>query len=118
MADGDAILHYGDGKELKLPVLNGSEGEVAIDVARLRTETGMITLDNGFGNTGACRSAVTFVDGERGILRYRGYPIEQLAESCSFLEVTYLLTNGELPTKEQLGEYLANRVNAGHARHT
>ena len=111
MADGDAILHYGDGNELKLPMLEGTEGEVAIDIARLRAETGMITLDNGFGNTGAARSAVTFVDGERGILHYRGYPIEQLAESCAFLEVTYLLMQGELPTKAQLDEYSTTITN-------
>ena len=70
--------------------------------ATLRSETGLITLDPGYGNTGACTSAITFLDGEQGILRYRGYPIEQLAEQSTFLEVAYLLIYGELPTREQL----------------
>ena len=90
------------GKTATLPVLVGSEGEVAIDIEKLRSTTGAITLDPGFGNTGSCRSAITFIDGENAILRYRGYPIEQLAEKSSFLEVAWLLLHGELPTAEQL----------------
>jgi citrate synthase len=91
-----------DGKSLTLPLVTGSEQEVGIDVAQLRAKTGMITLDPGFGNTGACRSAITYIDGERGILRYRGYPIEQLAEKSSFLETAWLLINGDLPTRDEL----------------
>lgn len=86
----------------ELPVMVGSEGETAIDVARLRGESMAITLDPGFANTGACRSEITFIDGERGILRYRGYPIEDLARGARFTEVCYLLLNGELPNREQL----------------
>ena len=85
-----------------LPLIRGSEGEVGIDISALRSKTGAITLDPGFGNTGACRSAITFIDGERGILRYRGYPIEELAARSSFLEVAWLLINGELPTRSEL----------------
>jgi citrate synthase len=94
-----------DGKTLSLPVIKGSEGEVGIDITQLRNKTGMITLDPGFGNTGACRSAITFIDGERGILRYRGYPIEELAERSTFLEVAWLLMNGELPTSTELNGF-------------
>ncbi len=104
MVNGEAVLNYGDG-EVKLPIVEGTEGERAVDINRLRSETGLVTLDYGYGNTGATKSAVTFVDGANGILRYRGYPIEQLAEMCTFLEVTYLLFYGELPTKAQLEEY-------------
>ncbi len=91
-----------DGKEYELPMVEGTEGERAIDIVRLRAESGLITLDDGYMNTGSTRSAVTFLDGERGILRYRGYPIEILAERCDFVEVSYLLIYGELPNHEQL----------------
>ncbi|HXA00552.1 MAG TPA: citrate synthase [Cytophagaceae bacterium] len=91
-----------DGKSYKFPVLEGTEKEKAIDISKLRDLTGYITLDTGYKNTGATQSAITFLDGELGILRYRGYPIEQLAEKSSFLEVSYLLIYGELPTKTQL----------------
>ncbi len=91
-----------DGKEYELPVFTGSEGEKAIDITKLRSETGYITLDSGFKNTGSTKSAITFLDGEKGILRYRGYPIEQLAEKASFLEVAFLLIYGELPNHGQL----------------
>jgi citrate synthase len=91
-----------DGKEYELPVFTGSEGEKGIDISSLRSMTGYITMDSGFKNTGATKSAITFLDGEKGILRYRGYPIEQLAEKAEFLEVAYLLIYGELPQQEQL----------------
>ena len=79
-----------DGKELQLPVITGTEGEKAIDIRSLRQATGYITYDPGFGNTGSCKSAITFMDGEKGILRYRGIPIEQLAEQSTFVETAYL----------------------------
>ncbi len=96
-----AELRIGD-KTILLPILIGSEGERAIDVRKLRDQTGYITFDPGYANTGACRSAVTFIDGDNGILRYRGYSIEDLAEKSSFLEVSYLLIYGELPTEAEL----------------
>jgi citrate synthase len=102
-----ATLAIGD-RTVELPVITGSEGESALDIAKLRAQTGMITLDNGYVNTGSCTSAITFLDGERGILRYRGYPIEQLAEQSSFLEVAYLLIYGDLPSKAQLDEWVSN----------
>jgi citrate synthase len=91
-----------DGRTATLPIVEGSEGERAIDIESLRRTTGLITLDPGFGNTGACRSSVTFIDGEKGILRYRGYPIEDLAAKSTFLEVAWLLIHGELPTAAEL----------------
>ncbi|HET6485530.1 MAG TPA: citrate synthase [Spirochaetia bacterium] len=94
-----------EGKDYDLPVVRGSEGEKAIDVSALRKATGFITLDKGYENTGSCRSAITFIDGEKGILRYRGYPIEDLAEKSTFTEVAYLLLYGELPTTTQLEEF-------------
>src|SRR5688572_21718759 len=100
----EAVLRYED-KEIALPTEVGSEGEIAIDIGRLRAETGLITVDRGFANTAETRSAVSYIDGEKGILRYRGYPIEQIADQCSFLEVAYLLQYGELPTKDELEAY-------------
>ena len=88
-----------NGQEYELPVIVGTEGETAVDVLKLRAQSGAITFDPGFGNTGSCASAITFIDGEKGILRYRGYPIEQLATAASFLEVCYLLVYGELPSR-------------------
>jgi citrate synthase len=96
-----ATLTY-DGKSTELPVIVGTELETAVDIEKLRASTGLITLDPGFGNTGSCKSAITFVDGEKGILRYRGYPIEELAGKSTFLEVAWLLMFGELPTSDQL----------------
>jgi citrate synthase len=93
------------GKSYELPVVEGTEGETAIDITELRARAGLITLDPGYANTGSCQSAITFIDGERGILRYRGYPIEELAEKSSFLEVAYLLVQGELPSREQLDRF-------------
>lgn len=91
-----ALLQYQD-KTFEFPVIQGSENELAIDIKTLRAQSGMITIDPGFKNTGSCVSAITFLDGEKGILRYRGYSIEDLAEKASFLEVVYLLIFGELP---------------------
>jgi citrate synthase len=93
------------GKDIPLPLVTGSEGETAIDIQRLRASTGLITLDPGFGNTGACRSAITFIDGERGILRYRGYDIADLATKSTFLEVAWLLLYGELPTPDEMTQF-------------
>ncbi|HHO49816.1 MAG TPA: citrate synthase [Deltaproteobacteria bacterium] len=94
-----------EGQEIELPVVEGSEGEIGIDISRLRRDTGLITLDPGYGNTGSCRSAITFIDGEKGILRYRGYPIEQVANNASFTEVCHLLIHGERPNAGQLDRY-------------
>jgi citrate synthase len=94
-----------NGKTVALPLIEGTEGEVAIDIRNLRAQTGLITFDPGYANTGACKSAITFIDGEQGILRYRGYPIEDLAERSSFLEVAWLLLHGELPTKAELDSF-------------
>jgi citrate synthase len=104
-----ATLRIGD-EELSLPIVRGSDGDDAIDIGKLRAETGLITLDPGYGNTGAATSAITFLDGEEGILRYRGYPIEQLAEHSTFLEVAYLLIWGELPTQDQLDRFVSEVV--------
>jgi citrate synthase len=106
MSESPAVLHY-DGREIELPVVRGTEDERAIDIAKLRERTGLITLDYGFVNTGSCQSAITYIDGDAGILRYRGIPIEQLVEGHppSFIETSYLLIYGELPTAEQLDEF-------------
>ncbi|MFA6247236.1 MAG: citrate synthase [Mucilaginibacter sp.] len=96
-----AQLKIGD-KTYDLPVIEGTEGEKAIDISKLRDQSGYVTLDIGYKNTGATKSAITFLDGEVGILKYRGYPIEQLAENSTFIEVAYLLIYGKLPTAEQL----------------
>ena len=92
-------------RRVSLPLIRGSEGEAAIDIGRLRSDTGLITFDPGYANTGSCASAITFIDGEKGILRYRGYPIEELAEKSSFLEVAWLLLEGELPDHRQLEDF-------------
>jgi citrate synthase len=94
-----------EGQELEMPVVRGSEGEQGIDISTLRRDTGLVTLDEGFVNTGSTRSAITFLDGEKGILRYRGYPIEDLAANCDFIEVAYLLIHGELPNAEQAANF-------------
>ena len=94
-----------DGATYEFPIVVGSEGERAIDIGRLRAETGLVTLDPGYGNTGSCPSAITFINGEEGILRYRGYPIEEMAEHSTFLETSYLVLNGELPTEAQLEDF-------------
>jgi citrate synthase len=99
-----AELHL-EGKSYSLPVLVGSENEKAIDISQLRAETGYITLDHGYGNTGSCTSKITYIDGEKGILRYRGIPIEQLAEQSNFVETSYLLIYGNLPNKIELENF-------------
>ena len=94
-----------DGKEYEFNIVEGSEGERAIDISKLRDQTGLVTLDTGYMNTGSCQSSITFLDGEKGILRYRGYPIEQLAEQSSFVEVSYLLIYGRLPNRAELNGF-------------
>jgi len=94
-----------DGKSYELPIVVGTENEVGIDISRLSSMTGCITLDESYGNTGSCESGITFIDGEKGILRYRGYPIEELGEKSNFVEVAYLLIFGELPNAKQLLEF-------------
>ncbi|MEM6364714.1 MAG: citrate/2-methylcitrate synthase, partial [Planctomycetota bacterium] len=96
-----AHLRVGD-DEIEIPVIEGSEGERGIDISRLRGSTGLITLDEGFVNTGSTRSAITFLDGEQGLLRYRGYPIEQLAAKCDFVETAFLLIYGHLPSQSEI----------------
>ncbi|TPE43279.1 citrate synthase [Pontibacter mangrovi] len=98
-----------DGKSYQMPVVEGTENEKAIDISSLRAQSGYITLDSGYKNTGATTSAITFLDGEKGILRYRGYPIEQLAEKSNFIEVAYLLIYGSLPTADELNDF-SNKI--------
>lgn len=100
-----------DGNTYDLPVTEGSEKEKAIDISSFRGQSGVITLDRGFKNTGSCESAITFLDGEKGILRYRGYPIEQLADDSTFLEVAHLLIYGELPSPEVLNKFASDITN-------
>ncbi len=100
-----AKLRTPDGKELDLPVIEGTEHERGLDISKLLAATGTITLDEGYVNTGSTTSAITFLDGDKGILRYRGYPIEQLAERCDFVEVCYLLIYGDLPKAKQLEQF-------------
>ncbi len=99
-----ARLQLGD-ENVELPLVEGSEGERAVDISELRARTGFITLDEGYVNTGSTKSSITYLDGENGVLRYRGYPIETLAKNCDFVEVSYLLLHGELPTHEQLQDF-------------
>ena len=94
-----------DGKMYPLPTIEGSEGEKAVDISSLRANTGYITLDEGYGNTGSCVSKITFIDGEKGILRYRGIPIEELAEKSTFIETAYLIIYGDLPNRAQLRQF-------------
>lgn len=109
-----ATLEY-KGKKYEFPVIEGTENELAIDIKTLRSATGgLTTLDPGYKNTGSCESAITFLDGEKGILRYRGYSIEELAEKADFLEVCYLLIFGDLPNKEQLSAFHIDIKNESH----
>ena len=108
MAEKLATLSFSDGSpSVDFPVLGGTVGPQVIDVRSLYGKTGMFTYDPGFMSTASCRSSITYIDGDKGILMYRGYPIEQLAETCSFLEVAYLILNGELPNKQQLQDFVA-----------
>ena len=100
----NAKLIIGD-KSYEFPIIVGTEKECAVDISKLRAQSEFITLDSGFGNTGACQSAITFLDGDKGILRYRGYPIEQIAEQSSFVETSYLLIFGKLPTQKELNHF-------------
>jgi citrate synthase len=108
-----AILTFGD-KKLEMPVIEGSEGELAVDISKLRAQTGLITLDPAYGNTGACTSSITFIDGEKGILRYRGIPIEQLAEKSRFIETAFLLIFGHLPTQEESQRFSKRLTDNAH----
>ena len=96
-----ALLTIGD-KTVELPIVTGSEGERGIDISQLRAQTGLVTYDPSLGNTAVCKSDITFIDGEKGILRYRGIPIEQFTEKPNFVEVAWLLIFGRLPTREEL----------------
>jgi len=104
MSEEKASISY-NGQTQEFPIIEGSEKERGVNIAKLRDETGLITYDDGFGNTGSCASEITFIDGEKGILRYRGYPIEELAETSTFIEVSWLLIHGELPTSTELREF-------------
>ena len=101
-----ALLQVAD-NVVELPIISGTEGEHAIDITRLRDQTGYITIDPGYSNTGACESRITFIDGESGVLRYRGYPIEELARQSTFVETAWLLIWGELPSAAQLDRFRA-----------
>jgi citrate synthase len=101
-----AVLNYGEGQAVELPIMSGSMGPDVVDIRQLYAKTGMFTYDPGFMSTAACRSAITYIDGDKGVLLYRGYPIEQLAQQCDFLEVAYLILNGELPTAEQKAKFV------------
>ena len=105
IVSNNAVLYLPDGQTIELPVLTGSENEKAIDISKLRSQTGHITMDPGYGNTGSCQSKITFLDGEKGILRYRGIPIEQLADKASFVEVAYLIIYGKLPNQKELSAF-------------
>jgi citrate synthase len=94
-----------EGKDLECPVIVSTEGEKAIDISKLRSTTGYITMDPGFGNTGSCKSSITYLDGDKGILRFRGIPIEQLAEQSTFIETAFLLFHGHLPTQTELDKF-------------
>ncbi|MDQ3715020.1 MAG: citrate (Si)-synthase, partial [Actinomycetota bacterium] len=101
----DEVMLTHPGGELTMPVVPASEGAAGINASKLLASTGMVTLDNGFVNTASCSSTVTYIDGDAGILRYRGYPIDQLAEKSTFIEVSYLLIYGELPSAQQLDAF-------------
>ena len=102
---GEHVTLSYQGKTYELPVIVGSENERGVDILKLRNEAGLITYDPGFANTGCCKSSITYMDGEQGILRYRGIPVEELAEKSTFKETSYLLINGHLPTEEDLRNF-------------
>src|SRR5438045_1730875 len=101
-----ATLSYGEGKSIEFPMLSGSVGPDVVDIRTLYAKTGLFTYDPGFLSTASCTSSITYIDGDAGVLLHRGYPIEQLAQHCDFLEVCYLLLNGELPTRAQKDEFV------------
>src|ERR1043165_8668826 len=101
----DSVQLSVDGKTLQLPVVIGTEGERGIDIQKLRSDTSLITLDPGYGNTGSCQSAITFIDGDKGILRYRGIPIEEFSKNPDFIEVAWLLIFGRLPKHDELERF-------------
>ena len=103
MADTAKVTYQG--KTYEFPIVEGTFGEKAIDIGKLRKETGLITFDPGYMSTGSCKSSITFLDGEKGILLYRGIPIDQLAEKSTFIETAYLLIYGILPNSQQLAEF-------------
>lgn len=105
-----------DGKEFVFPIVEGTRGERAIEIGRLREQTGLLALDDGFANTGSCRSNITYIDGNKGVLLYRGYPIEELAEKSTFVETAYLLIHGELPTRKELSVF-SDRLNTSSLIH-
>ena len=105
-----------DDQAIELPVIESTEGELALDISSLRARSGLIALDHGLSNTGICPSGITYVDGEKGILRYRGIPIEQLVRQSSFVETSFLLIYGHLPTREELDRFQA-RLTANAALH-
>lgn len=105
MSDTESVKLIYQDQTIELPLITGTEGEKALDISKLRQLTGLITLDYGFANTGSCKSDITFMDGEQGILRYRGIPVEQLAEHSSFRETVYLLVHGKLPTQDELNRF-------------
>jgi citrate synthase len=111
LESNNAVLYLPDGQSIELPVITGSENEKAIDIGKLRSQTGHITMDPGYGNTGSCQSEITFLDGEKGILRYRGIPIEQLAAKATFVETAYLIIYGHLPNQKELELF---RYNLNH----
>ena len=106
MSDKKATIEY-DGQTIELDTIIGSENEIGIDITKLRAQTGMITLDPGYGNTGSCTSDITFINGEKGILRHRGYAIEDLAANSSFVETAFLVLYGHLPSEAELAEFEA-----------
>ena len=101
----DSVVLQAGGKSVELPILKPTLGNDCVDVSKLTRETGLFTYDSGFTATASCKSAITYIDGDKGVLLYRGYPIEQLAEQSTFLEVSYLVLYGELPTAGQLAEF-------------
>ena len=111
MSKKNAILSIED-KQIELPLIYGTENETAIDISKLRTETNVVTLDNGFKNTASCESSITFLNGEKGILKHRGYKIEDLANNASFIEVCFLLIFGELPKKKELEKFKDDITNS------
>src|SRR5215468_1947314 len=104
--NGKVNISYGDGKVAEFPTLSGTIGPDVVDIRTLHAKTGKFTYDPGFLSTASCRSSITYIDGDQGVLLYRGYPIEQLAVNCDFLEVCYLLLYGELPDAEQKADFV------------